>query len=124
MVEAQGGDKREVYDTSLLPAAKLKLPVLAKETGYVCGMETSEIGIACMTLGGGRETKESVIDLSVGIELVKKVGEPAGKGDVLAYLYANDEKKAEAAKKIIENAYHFGAEEFTKPKTIHAVITA
>lgn len=124
MVEAQGGDKRQVYDTSLLPSAKLKLPVKAAEAGYICGMDTSDIGIACMTLGGGRETKESIIDLSVGIELVKKLGDPVDKGDILAYLYANDEKKAEAAKKIIEHAYHFSVEEFTKPKTIHAVITA
>ena len=33
------------------------------------------IGIACMTLGGGRETKDSVIDLSVGIYLKKKNGD-------------------------------------------------
>ncbi len=124
MVEAQGGDKRQVYDTDLLAKAKLKLPVNAKEDGYISSMDTADIGIACMTLGGGRETKESAIDLSVGIELKKKVGDQVKRGEVLAYLYANDEKKAETARDIVANAYHYGASEVMKPQTIHAVITA
>jgi len=124
VVEAQGGDKRQVYDTDLLAKAKLKLPVNAKEDGYISSMDTADIGIACMTLGGGRETKESAIDLSVGIELKKKVGDQVKRGEVLAYLYANDEKKAETARDIVANAYHYGASEVMKPQTIHAVITA
>lgn len=124
LVEAQGGDKRQVYDTELLAKAKLKLPVNAKEDGYISSMDTADIGIACMTLGGGRETKESVIDLSVGIELKKKVGDRVKRGEVLAYLYANDEKKAETAKEIVAHAYHYGDSEVMKAQTIHALITA
>ncbi len=52
-----------------------------------------------MILGGGRETKESEIDLSVGILLHKKVGDHVQKADSLATIYANDEKKAEEARK-------------------------
>lgn len=51
------------------------------------------IGIACMTLGGGRETKDSVIDLSVGIYLKKKNGDAVDTGDTLAVIYANDREK-------------------------------
>ena len=39
-----------------------------------------------MHLGGGRVTKESIIDLSVGVILRKKVGEPVSAGEVLADL--------------------------------------
>lgn len=51
------------------------------------------IGIACMTLGGGRETKDSVIDLSVGIYLKKKNGDAVDTGNTLAVIYANDREK-------------------------------
>ncbi len=55
------------------------------------------IGIACMTLGGGRETKDSVIDLSVGIYLKKKNGDAVDTGNTLAVIYANDREKMDAA---------------------------
>ena len=74
-VRAQGGDAAPVYDTSLLPVAGKTLEVTAKESGYVHRILAEDIGIACMTLGGGRETKESAIDLSVGIILEKKNGD-------------------------------------------------
>lgn len=123
LVEAQGGSKAQVYDTGLLPVAGQKLPVLATCDGYVSGMETAQIGIACMTLGGGRETKESAIDLSVGIELKKKTGDAVNKGDVLAWLYANDETKAACAQQIVAGAYHYSTAKPEVERTIRAVIT-
>ena len=83
-VRAQGGDAAPVYDTSLLPVAGKTLEVTAKESGYVHRILAEDIGIACMTLGGGRETKESAIDLSVGIILEKKNGDAVSDGEVLA----------------------------------------
>lgn len=86
-VRAQGGDAAPVYDTSLLPVAGKTLEVTAKESGYVHRILAEDIGIACMTLGGGRETKESAIDLSVGIILEKKNGDAVSDGEVLATIY-------------------------------------
>ena len=37
-------------------------------------MNTEEIGLTSLVLGGGRETKESEIDLTVGIVFEKKIG--------------------------------------------------
>lgn len=65
------------------------LEVTAKESGYVHRILAEDIGIACMTLGGGRETKESAIDLSVGIILEKKNGDAVSDGEVLATIYGN-----------------------------------
>lgn len=124
LVEAQGGDKRAVYDTSLLPQAGLKIPVPAPRDGYISSMDTEAIGIACMTLGGGRETKESTIDLSVGLIIEKKTGDSVSAGDTLAYLYANDEKKAEAALQIVSAAYHYSSEPVAQTTTIKEIITA
>lgn len=109
-VRAQGGDAAPVYDTSLLPVAGKTLAVTAKESGYVHRILAEDIGIACMTLGGGRETKESAIDLSVGIILEKKNGNAVSDGEVLATIYGNDDAKMQAAYEKIVHAYEIAKE--------------
>ena len=109
-VRAQGGDAAPVYDTSLLPVAEKTLAVTAKESGYVHRILAEDIGIACMTLGGGRETKESAIDLSVGIILEKKNGDAVSDGEVLATIYGNDDAKMQAAYEKIAHAYEIAKE--------------
>ncbi|MGN0366238.1 MAG: pyrimidine-nucleoside phosphorylase [Suilimivivens sp.] len=110
-VKAQGGDERMVYHPEQLPKASLRDAVLASEDGYVEKILCDEVGICSLILGGGRETKESEIDLSVGIILEKKVGASVKKGDVLAYLYANDQQKLNIAKERLLKAYKFSQEE-------------
>ena len=112
-VEAQGGDKRAVYDTSLLPKASLVEEIPAGEDGFINQIICNEIGICSLLLGGGRETKESVIDLSVGLVLHKKVGDSVKKGESLATIYANDRQKLEAARERFLKAYHI---ESAKPE--------
>lgn len=62
-----------------------------------------DVGVAALHLGAGRETKESIIDLSVGIVLNKKVGDLVEKGDVLAYVHYNNQAKRDLA---IEKLHH------------------
>ena len=45
-----------------------------------------------MLLGAGRATKESEIDLAVGLMLNKKVGDAVKKGDSLVTIHANRER--------------------------------
>ena len=104
-VSAQGGDASYVFDTDRFPKAKNVTEVKAAKEGFVHRILAEEIGIACMTLGGGRETKDSVIDLSVGIILKKKNGDAVKKGDVLALVYSNDDQKLEPAMDRILHAY-------------------
>jgi len=104
-VAAQGGDKRAVYDTSLLPEAKENVEILAPQEGYVSKIICDEIGSCCLMLGGGRETKESDIDLSVGFILHKKVCDYVHAGESLATMYYNDKAKADAAKERFLKAY-------------------
>ncbi len=123
LVEAQGGSREFAYEPARLAVAEKKIAVTAKEDGYISRMDTAEIGTACMVLGGGRETKQSVIDLSVGIELKKKTGSSVRRGDTLAYLYTNDDKKGADAKRIVECAYHYSTDMPSKTDTIRGVIT-
>jgi pyrimidine-nucleoside phosphorylase len=73
-------------------------------------------------LGGGRETKESIIDLGVGIILAKKVGDYVEQGEAVATIYANDESNLEAAKIRLLDAYDFSVEKQDKNVLIKKVI--
>lgn len=117
-VRAQGGDAAAVYDTSLLPVASQTLVVKSPRDGYVHRILAEDVGIACMTLGGGRETKESKIDLSVGIRLRKKNADAVKRGEPLAVIYGNDAAKMEAARAKIAGAYEIS----DKPREKEAVI--
>lgn len=121
-VKAQGGNEQAIYDTSLLPKASLTEDVPSPTEGYVIKMYTDEIGIASLLLGGGRETKESTIDLSVGIVLHKKMGDFVKKGEILATLHANDQTKLQAAKEQLLHAYKISSFQPMLPPLIHEVI--
>ena len=75
-----------------------------------------------MKLGGGRETKESSIDLSVGILIRRKVGDAVKKGEPVAALYANDNDKLSAAISELEQSYSYSAEPVERPKLIKTII--
>lgn len=96
-VEAQGGNADAVYNMGLLPAARIVRPIPAPVSGYINHITCDEVGICSLILGGGRETKESAIDLSVGLVLRKKSGDYVEAGEPLAMLHANDETRAEEA---------------------------
>lgn len=98
-VKAQGGDEKQVYHPELLPKAELIIPIPAPKSGYINRIICDEVGICSLILGGGRETKESEIDLSVGLILCKKVGDFVEEGEMLAEIHANDVGKAELASK-------------------------
>lgn len=121
-VEAQGGNVEQILHPDLLPKAKYVIPVLAETEGNVQRILAQEIGIACMMLGGGRETKESIIDPAVGIILNKKMGDGVKKGDVLAYIHANDREKAITAAAKIKAAYQMSTEEVARPVMIKQLI--
>ena len=121
-VEAQGGNVEQILHPDLLPKAKYVIPVLAEAEGNVQRILAQEIGIACMMLGGGRETKESIIDPAVGIILNKKIGDGVKKGDVLAYIHANDREKAITAAAKIKAAYQMSTEKVARPVMIKQLI--
>ncbi len=85
-------------------------------------MEADEIGTAAMVLGAGRATKESEIDLAVGIVLHKKVGDFVKEGESLATIYANTEELAECIN-MIYNSIEYSSEPVEKTQLISALIT-
>ncbi|WP_297991383.1 pyrimidine-nucleoside phosphorylase [Anoxybacillus sp.] len=100
---AQGGDASVVDDPSKLPQAKYMIELEAKEDGYVSEIVADAVGTAAMWLGAGRATKESTIDLAVGLVLRKKVGDAVKKGESLVTIYSNREQVDDVKQKLYEN---------------------
>ncbi|GGH18459.1 pyrimidine-nucleoside phosphorylase [Paenibacillus segetis] len=99
----QGGDSSVVDHPEKLPQAKYQIEVPAKQDGVVAEIVADEIGTAAMLLGAGRATKDSVIDLAVGLMLNKKVGDPVKTGESLVTIHANRENVEDVMAKIYEN---------------------
>ncbi|WP_019422858.1 pyrimidine-nucleoside phosphorylase [Paenibacillus sp. OSY-SE] len=123
LVAAQGGDVSMIDDPSRLPHAGDRIEVAAQTDGTVAAIQAEHIGIAAMLLGAGRETKDSVIDLAVGIDLRKKVGESVRVGDVLAILHVNDKGRMEEAKERVLKAYEITPQEVAAKPLVYAVVT-
>jgi pyrimidine-nucleoside phosphorylase len=121
-LSSQGGDASVVDQPEKLPQAKYIYELEAKEDGYVKDMVADEIGTAAMILGAGRATKESTIDLAVGLMLRKKIGDKVQKGDSLVTIYSNFED-VEAVKQKLYESISVTAEPTKAPTLIYEEVT-
>lgn len=122
-VQAQGGNPEVIDNPELLPKAENEIAVVANEAGYIQRINAEEIGISAMLLGAGRATKDSIIDLAVGIKLHKKVGDSVAIDEVLATLYVNDKKNVEHVKQRVLAAYTVGSDVPEKTPLIYGIVT-
>ena len=86
MIEAQGGDKEDLYRPS---SAQYIVEVSVDESGYISELPAMEFGLFAMRLGAGRAVKSDDLDFETGIVFEKKIGEFIQAGDVIAKIYAN-----------------------------------
>jgi thymidine phosphorylase len=91
-----------------LPKAGIQLAVAAGDNGFVTGVETREIGLAVVGLGGGRTRPEDGIDHAVGVTRLAPVGSAVMQDDLLAMVHANASDAAERAAAAIRAAYSIG----------------
>ena len=123
MVQAQGGDVEYILHPEKFEVAKNIVPIYAKKRGYVKNIDALEIGLSSMTLGGGRETLDDVIDMAAGIMLNKKVGDQVEEGEVLCYLHSNKNVTLinRVAKQVLA-AFEISEEKVEKPKVVLEII--
>jgi thymidine phosphorylase len=98
MVTALGGPA----DFTARPGAYLRQapvvrPCTAEQSGVVASIETRQIGIAVVNLGGGRRRAGDPIDPAVGFTAVRGLGDAVTKGEPLAIVHAASEDSAAAA---------------------------
>jgi len=121
-LSSQGGDASVVDHPEQLPTAKYIIELPAKESGYVSEITADSIGTAAMILGAGRATKESEIDLAVGLILRKKIGEQVKAGESLVTIHSNTEDIEDVKKSLYEHI-KISSEEVKAPTLIYEVIT-
>ena len=105
MVAGLGGpvDFVENYDNYLEKAEIIK-PVYATETGVVSAMDTRAIGMAVVSMGGGRRVATDEIDYAVGFDNFIRLGEVADSDKPLAVIHARTEEQWEEAAKALRSA--------------------
>jgi pyrimidine-nucleoside phosphorylase len=121
-LESQGGDASVVDHPSRLPQARYKVELEAREDGFVSEIIADSVGTAAMWLGAGRATKDSVIDLAVGLELRKKIGDEVKAGESLATIYSNQEDIENVKNKLYESI-KLSSQKVNAPILIHTEIT-
>lgn len=117
----QGGDDSIVHSPEKLPSAKYQVEFKAKKDGFITEIIANDIGVASMMLGAGRQTKEDVIDLGVGIVLNKKVGEHVEKGENILTIHTNTKKIDDILNKL-DNSITIESKG-EAPTLIHKIIT-
>jgi pyrimidine-nucleoside phosphorylase len=121
-IVAQGGDTTLAENPMLLPESSIKHEVRATKAGYISKMNAEEIGVSSVILGAGRETKDSIIDHSAGIVLVKKLGDKVEIGDTLAVLHTNNKDAIPAAEAKFLGAISMSDEQVEAGKLIYKTI--
>ncbi len=111
MVVAQGGDLDAVRPVALTS------DVISQKSGYVRSMDAEQFGRAVIQMGGGRQTITDKLDLSVGLELLVRIGDPVIVGQPLAHIFSNQEV-AESITPRLLSAIQIGQDPVTPPKLI------
>lgn len=124
MVKNQEGNIDLIDNPDKFKQADYKIPVKAENDGYVTAIKTDLVGIASMMLGAGRESKEDKIEYDVGIIIERKISDQVKKGDTLALMHTNSQQKAEAARKLILDAYTIENEKANKSSLIFGIVQA
>ncbi|HEW91243.1 MAG TPA: thymidine phosphorylase [Thermotogaceae bacterium] len=123
LVIAQGGDPKVIENPKrILPISKDVYEVKSKVSGYVEKIDAEKIGIASMLLGAGRMKKDDKIDHSVGIELLKKIGDEVKEGDPLVRVYFSSRSDLKSAVELVEKAYSFSDKHISVPSLIGELV--
>lgn len=109
MISGLGGpsDFIENY-ANYLPQSAIIRPVYANRSGFAAAMDTRELGLAVVTLGGGRRKPGDKLDYSVGLTQVCALGDEITADKPLAMIHAQSEDAFDAAAQAVQNAIHIG----------------
>ncbi len=104
-LQHNGGDTSYIEYSEKFEKAKFIMPVYANNTGYIQTIDADLVGSIARYLGAGRMNDENQVDKTAGILLNKKIGDEVQSGEIVAYIYTNDESKVIGATKNLEDAF-------------------
>jgi len=102
--------------------AQVMSDVVATEHGYITGMNTRDIGMSVVALGGGRLAPGEAVDHSVGFDRILPVGTLVNRGDVIARVHARTQDAADIASKQYAEAVNIGEKEPEELPVIYQTI--
>ncbi len=107
MLAAQGSDLDAFSRKLALPvSARFVKELKASCSGVIQKCDARIFGEIVRDLGGGRVTRESVIDFNVGMDEIAKPGDKVVAGEILARIHASDEQSAESGLRQLAKAFH------------------
>ncbi len=108
MITALGGPSDFIENPwAAMQQAKLVIDIKATESGYLAQMNTRDIGMAVVGLGGGRTAPMQPVDHSVGFDNILPLGINVSRGDVIARVHAKDVESAKLASKKYQQAVSY-----------------
>lgn len=93
---------------SYLEVAPIIRDVFADTSGVVSSIETREIGMSVIVLGGGRRQASDALDYRVGFDQLAPIGRKIEARCPIARIHARDEKSALEAEQKLKKAYIIG----------------
>lgn len=106
MVSGLGGPVDFVENYSkYLPQSQIIRPVFADAKGYAYSMDTRELGLAVVTLGGGRRKPGDALDYSVGLTQVCALGDKIDSSTPIAVIHAQSEAAFTEAENAVKKRF-------------------
>ena len=123
MVCLLGGPKDIITNCeSYVDQAPVIRDIPALESGVISAIQTRDVGVELITLGGARTIPNAPIDYSVGFAGLKHIGEYVDKGEPLGQVHAKDNEIADIVISRVQSAYQIGGEIADHP-LIHQIVT-
>jgi pyrimidine-nucleoside phosphorylase len=119
MFRYQGGDWGFFRDKD---RSLMVLDWVSSKSGFVGKIPAKQIGLLLNELGGGRHRKEDIIDLHVGFEFQKKVGDAVKKGDCLVKVFYRKSAERKIIVSALERAITITTKKVPKKKWIMEIL--
>jgi thymidine phosphorylase len=108
MVAALGGPNDFIENPwDSMPKANVITEIKASEHGYLSQMNTRDVGMSVVGLGGGRTAPTQKVDHSVGFDRILPLGVKVNRGDVIARVHAKDNESAKVASEQYQKAMSY-----------------
>ena len=120
MVRALGGPRDLLTRPwKHLERAPVEVAVMPEHSGVVTKIDTRRVGLAVVTLGGGRTRPQDPVDHAVGLTRLAGIGDHVDSDRPLGVVYARSTTAAHAAAEELRGAYRLGR---SAPKAARVII--
>ncbi len=123
MVHGLGGPDDLVERASeYLPTAEFTREVQAPAKGWISRIDTRELGMVVVELGGGRRMAADVVDHGVGLSCLMSLGRKVDKGEPMCFIHAKNDEEARAVVKRVQQAVTISESETSVQPVIYELV--